>query len=208
MIRRILFAVIAAVGVAWMASDVCAIDLPTAKQAVALANAKVNLNTRDLVISIDGTDSDSDLRPRQWDITFYDDKRMQGGTLVRVKDGAAVSKSASVRLFDDARWSRFGRNFTGYDASEIINVGRWSLDSDKTLSSALAQPELEGLQVTSIKLLLRKPSDGDVAPVWWIHLRARSIKNPKYECWIGYLQFDAETGKLLADELRTESLPR
>ena len=185
-----------------------ALNSPTAKAAVGLANAKLDPIVQDQVLMMEGFDSDSNLRPRIWDITYYDAKRIQGGTMVRVKDGAVVSITGSFRLFDDARWSRFGRNFSGYDLAEIISVGRWMLDSDQVLATALSQTKLAGLQVTKVVMTLRKPSDGDVAPAWLIEFRARPVNNPRRERWIGYLQYDAETGKLLRDELRVEGMQR
>ncbi len=50
-------------------------------------------------------------------------------------------------------------------------------------------------------MVLRKPSDGNVPPSWRLRLRARPSDNPSRERWIGYLQYNAETGELLADEL-------
>lgn len=181
---------------------------PTAKQAVALANAKVDAAIRDHVILLEGKDSDSSLRPRVWEVTYYDHQRWQGGTVVRVKDGAAVSVGPSVRLFDDARVKRFGRNFTGYDKEEIMDVGRWVMDSDKVVAAALAHPRLAGLQVTAVMLRLAKPSDGAVPPQWRVSLRARAAANPTRERWVGHLYYNAETAELVAELLNVDPLRR
>jgi hypothetical protein len=155
---------------------------------------------------IEGTDSDSNLVPRLWDITLFDTNRVNYGLIVRVKDGAVVSKSGSLRLFDDAHWSHFGRNFSGFYREEIINPKRWKLDSDQIVRAVQAHPKLAGLQVTQVVLTLRKVNDGDVPPVWRIKVRARPQQNPKRESWAGFLEYNAETGELLADELRVEGL--
>jgi hypothetical protein len=178
--------------------------LPTAKQAVQAANLKLDPGARNQVVIIEGRNSDTDLRLRQWDMTFFDTNKLGGGAIVRVKDGAVVGKSTSVRMFDDARWNRFGRNFTGYEDSEIINPSRWRIDSDEAIKSALGNSKLTGWQVTQAIVTLRKLSDGDVPPVWRIKLRARPVSNPRRERWVGYLQFNGETGELLRDELRIE----
>lgn len=180
--------------------------LPSAKQAVEMVNTQINATTRNQIVVIEGSDSNTDLRPRRWDITFYDAGELNSGLLARVKDGALVSKSTSVRMFDDARWNRFTRNFSGYHDTEVINPARWLYDSDAIIKSALAHPKLAGLQVTALRLTLRKLSDGDVPPVWRVMLRARSPMNPRRDRWIGHLQFNAENGQLLADELRVEQL--
>ena len=208
MVRRILFATVAAFGLAWAAHDARAIDLPTAKGALALANAKVDTNAQNQVIVIEGNRSDSDLRPRQWDITMFDTNRVNNGLLVRVKDGAVVSQSGSVRMFDDAHWNHFDRNLSGYSTKEIVNLKRWKLDSDQILRVAQTHPKLAGLQVMEVVLTLRKASDGDVPPVWRIKVRARPQNNPRREGWIGYLEYNAENGELLGDELYTGSLLR
>ncbi len=182
------------------------ISLPTAKQAVELVNTQLNVIARNQVVVVEGSDSNTDLRPRKWDITFFEAGEMNGGILVRVKDGAFVSKSTSVRMFDDARWNRFTRNFSGYEDTEVIKPARWLVDSDAAIKSALAHPKLAGLQVTAVRLTLRKPSDGDVPPVWRVKLRARSPQTPRRDRWVGHLEFNAENGQLLADELRVEQL--
>jgi hypothetical protein len=185
-----------------------AVQVPTAKNALAIANGSVDEGVKDQVISFEGTSSDSTLQPRQWDVVLYDPARSNGGTIVRVKDGAVMSVGASVRMFDDARWKKFGRNFTGYDLSEIINMGRWTIDSDKLIASVIAIPKLANIQVTEVKLMLRKLSDGDVPPIWTITLRARPKHNPSRERWIGNLQVNAESGEVITDNLNVDALLR
>jgi hypothetical protein len=157
---------------------------------------------------MEGSVSDSNLQPRQWDVLLYDPKRTNGGTVVRVKDGAVKSVGASVRMFDDARWKHFGRNFSGYNTGEIISMSRWGIDSDKLISSVVALPKLADVQVTEVRLTLRKLSDGDVPPVWTIKLRARPKHNPSRERWIGSLQVNAESGEVIADNLNVDVLLR
>lgn len=182
--------------------------VPTAKQAVELANQKIDASARNHILIIEGDHSDSDMRPRQWDITFYDTAKKHGGVLVRVKDGAVVSTSRSVRLFDDARMSRFERNFSGYDNSEVMNASRWRMDSDEVITKALRHPSLKQVQATEVRLTLRKLSDGDVPPVWHVKVRARQLDKPKRDRWVGYEEFNADYGELLVDQLRVDRLVR
>ncbi len=180
---------------------VLAADVPAAKQALALANEKVDAEVQDRVIRLIGKMSDSNLRPRLWEITLYDTTRLNDGVQVRVKDGAVASVSSSVRMFDDGRWKNFSRNFSGYWPGEVIDVGRWAVDSDQVVNTARTHPKLAGYELTEVSLVLRKLSDGDVPPHWRIRLRARPADNPTRERWVGYLQYNAETGELLKEEL-------
>ena len=102
----------------------------TARKALELANQKLPDAAQNNLIWIEGTLSDTSLRPRQWEITFYDPERLNAGTMVRMQDNSVKKIGGAVRMFDDARWSRFGRNFSGYNLNEIISLARWRFDSD------------------------------------------------------------------------------
>ncbi len=183
-----------------------AIKVSTAKQALALANGSVDDQVRDQLLVMEGTRSDTSLQPRQWDITLFDTGRANGGTMVRVRDGAVMSVGASIRMFDDARWKKFGRNFTGYEESEVINMGRWGVDSDRLIAIIRDLPKMSNVQITEVRMTLRKLSDGDVPPIWTAQLRARPKHNPSRERWIGRLQVDAETGVVLVDNVNVDIL--
>ncbi len=187
---------------AWPAG---AIEQLTAKQAVNLANQQVEEHSQKQVLLVEGKQSDSQLRPRIWDVALYDHKRANGAAVVRVKDGAVTSLTGSVRLFDDARWSRFDRNFTGFHVDEVVKLARWKVDSDEVVAKAVANPRLSGHEVTAVTLAFHKLSDGDVPPIWRIKLRARPKDQASRERWVGYLQFNAESGELIKDELRVKS---
>lgn len=191
-------------GLTWVLAvgAVNAVEQVTAKQAVTLANQQVDEHVHNQVLLVEGRQSDSQLRPRVWDVTLYDHKRANGAAVLRVKDGAVTSLTGSVRLFDDARWSRFGRNFTGFHVDEIMQWSRWSMDSDQAIAKAVADPRLSAYEVTGVVLQLRKLSDGNVPPVWRVKVRARPKANAAGERWVGYIQFDAETGSVIKNELR------
>ena len=180
--------------------------LPTAKKAADLANAEAKTGNVYRVLRVDGENADSDLRLRQWDITVYSSDRGNKALLIRIKDGIVVSTTSAVRLFDDARWSSFGRNFTGYNVAEIIQTGRWKLDSPDVLTRVAALPDLEKLQITDAKMSLRKLSDGDVPAIWRVKVKARSKAQPGREAWIGAVDLSAETGEVIKNDLHSEHL--
>lgn len=173
----------------------------TARQAMNLANQRVTDAAQNNLIWIEGTHSDVNLRPRIWEVTFYDPARLNAGTMVRIQDDQVLKVGGAVRLFDDARWTRFGRNFTGYHVNEIISLKRWNVDSDAIVQKASSHPRLSGYEVVGVRLLLRKPSDGDVAPNWRVTIRARARDRDSGARWIGSLTYNAETGELLRDDL-------
>ena len=187
-------------------ATIFAANVPTAKKAAELAGTEVKTDGQFRVIRLEGEDADSDLRPRQWDITVYDTQRGNHATTVRFKDGVAVSAAGAVRVFDDARWTQFGRNFTGYDPSEIIQLARWKLDSPDVLNNVAALPGMDKVQITDVTMVLRKWSDGDVAPVWRVKVKARSKRQPGREGWIGSVDLSAETSEVIQSTLRPERL--
>ena len=188
------------------AATILAANVPTAKKVAELANTEINTGGQFRVIRMEGEDTDSDLHPRQWDVTVYDGQRGNHATTIRFKDGVAVSVAGAVRMFDDARWTQFGRNFTGYDPSEIISVSRWKLDSSDVLSRVAGLPGMDKLQITGTKMALRKLSDGDVPPIWRAKIKARSKLQPGREGWIGVVELSAETGEVIQNSLRPERL--
>ena len=185
---------------------ILAANVPTAKKIADLADAEIKTGGQFRIIRIEGEDADSDLSPRQWDVTVYDPVRGNHATTIRFKDSMAVSMTGAVRVFDDARWTQFGRNFTGYDPSEIIQLVRWKLDSPDVLARIAMLPGMDKVQITDVKMILRKLSDGEVPPVWSVNVKVRSKLKPGREGWIGVVELSAETGEVIQNTLRPERL--
>jgi hypothetical protein len=197
---------------ALLLGSVCALqsltagNVPTAKRVADLAHARFQSGSQNQIIRLEGVDADSDLRPRQWDVTVFDPNRANKGTVIRLRDGVVVSVAGAVRMFDDARWSKFDRNFSGYDVGEVINPARWKLDSTDAVTKIGALPGMTNIQLVDVRMTLVKLSDGDVPPVWRVKVRGRSRVVPSREAWIGAVSFSAETGEVLKNDLRPERL--
>ena len=187
-------------------ATIFAANIPTAKKTAELAGIEAKTDGQFRIIRLEGEEADSDLRPRQWDVTVYDTQRGNHATTFRFKDGVAVSVAGAVRVFDDARWTQFGRNFTGYEPSEIIQLVRWKLDSTDALNRIAVLPGMDNVQITDVKMVLRKWSDGDVAPVWRVKVKARSKRQPGREGWIGVVDLSAETSEVIQSTLRPERI--
>ena len=181
-------------------------NLPGAKQAVEIAKRRMSPASQDRVLRIEGRRSDADLRCRQWDIAFFDESRVNNALGIRVEDGQDTSSKVQLRMFEDGTWDHFDRNFTGFSAKEVISLSRWKIDSDDAVARVLKLPRLNEVHVTEVRLILAKLSDGDVPPVWRVHLRARSRTNPGHETSIGYVDLSAETGEVLRNETRVGKL--
>ncbi len=173
----------------------------SARRALELANQRVTDGAQNNLLWMEGTMSDSSLRPRHWEVTFYDPERLNAGTMVRIQDSAVVKIGGAVRLFDDARWKRFGRNFSGYSLDELVDLNRWRHDSDAITARVVAHPRLADYTVTGVRMLLRKPSDGDVAPIWRVRVLARPKGEGARDRWVGQLTYNADSGELLRDDL-------
>jgi hypothetical protein len=181
-------------------------NLPTARQAVDIAKRRMSPASQDKVLRIEGRRSDADLRVREWVITFYDETRVNNALAVRVEDGQDTATKVQLRMFEDGTFDHFDRNFTGFSNKEVINLSRWKIDSDEAVARALKQPRLSEVQITEVRLILSKLSDGEVPPVWRVHLRARSKSNPGRDTSIGYIDLSAETGEVLRNETRLGKL--
>jgi len=181
-------------------------NVPAAKKALELATEKFGVSNQ--VIRMEGTFSDSDFQPRQWDVTFYDAKRKNKGAVVRVKDGAVISIGGAVRIVDNARSDELLRNVTGYDSKEILNLSRLKLDSPEVLKKVGAQAGMDKVQITDVKMELHKLSDGDVAAVWSVRVKARLRAQPSHEGWIGSVGMSAESGEILKNDLNVEKLAK
>ena len=180
--------------------------VPTAKKAADLANTEAKTGGPYRVLRVEGEEADSDLRLRQWDITVYAGDRGNNAMMIRIKDGIVVSTTSAVRLFDDARWTKFGRNFSGYNLAEVLQPARWKLDSPEVLAKVAALPAMEKLQLTDAKMSLRKLSDGDVPAIWRVKVKARSKTQPGREGWVGAVDLSAETGEVIKNDLHAEHL--
>lgn len=183
-------------------------NVPAAKKALEIATVKFAAGSTNQAIRLEGSFSDSDLQPRQWDVTFYDAKRSNKGAVVRVKDGAAISIGSAVRIVDSARSDELLRNVTGYDPKEVINLKRWKFDSTEVLTKIGAQAGMDKVQITDVKMELQKLSDGDVAPVWSVRVKARLRSQPSHEGWIGSVVLSAETGEILKNDTNIDKLAK
>lgn len=181
-------------------------SVPTARQAVEIAKRRMSPASQDQVLRVEGRRSGADLRIREWQVTFYDDSRVNNALTVKVEDGQDTDAETVLRMFEDGTWSHFDRNFTGFSNREVINLSRWRIDSDDAVARALRLPALSEVQVTEVRLTLRKLSDGDVPPVWRVNLRARSKTNPSRSAGIGFIDLSAESGEVLRNETRVRKL--
>src|SRR5438128_84914 len=123
-----------------LSSVAVAANPPTARQAVDVAKKRMSPVSQDQVLRIEGRRSDPELRIRRWDITFYDDTRVNNAIAVRVDDGQDTETQVQLRMFENASWDHFDRNFTGFSRKEVIDPARWKVDSDNAVSKVLKQP--------------------------------------------------------------------
>lgn len=173
-------------------------DSLTAYEARDLAKREVNDIAREKVVQIIGHKNPSAVAPKKWEVLFYDPAADQDGRMVEVVGrGVTIIKEGYVQL-DQLR-------LAAYKPEEIINPDDMKVDSSKILEILKRSTELEKLPISGLQLWLRKPSKGNVPPVWYVTIYAANHKSGK-EVELGEAEISAKTSQILRLEIHPEKL--
>lgn len=167
---------------AWMA---CGAE-PTALELVKDANRYVGEQSKNKVVQIRSEKSIAGLTPNIWYVSFFDpDSKSRP---VDVKFGAGQKMDVKHR-------SGFG----GSKADKILDLGKLTVDSDKAIKIATAEPLIAKLTLKATQLWLEK-EEGQ--PVWKVRLWAAKLRKPDSTANIGDVFISAESGKVVKNDLR------
>lgn len=159
----------------------------TAFQLVKEGNRYVGEESKDQVVEIHSDKSVGTITPNIWYIVYYDpDAALKS---VQVKFGAG-------KKMDVKRTFRLLEPMTGADKK--LDPNKLKIDSDKALSTAMADPLLTNLTIKASQMWLQRSDDG---PVWRVRLWATKLRNPNDTANIGDIYVLAEDGKVTKRDL-------
>src|SRR6266404_3576067 len=187
----------ALVGSAWQsrAADVTAFDL------IKQGNRYVGEQAKDKVVQIRSEKSVGTLTPIIWYVVFYD-------TTATLK--SVEVKFAAGKMQDVKRPFRLLEPVTGGDTP--LDREKLKIDSDEAIKTALKEPVLANIKVTSTQLKLEKVGEGVLGrsgvgeAVWKVKLWANKLRDASHDAEIGEVWISAADGKVLKSDLHIDRL--
>jgi hypothetical protein len=166
---------------AWMA---CAAE-PTALELIKDGNRYVGEQSKDKVVRIRSEKSLAGLTPDIWYVAYFDPD----------------SKSKPVEVkFGAGRQMGVNRKFGISGKSEkILDLKKVTVDSDKAIKIATAEPLIAKLTLKATQLCLEKEEG---VPTWKVQLWAAKLSKPDHSVDIGEVFVSAETGEVVKSNLR------
>jgi hypothetical protein len=132
------------------------------------------------------------LTPKVWYIVYYDETAKLKAVEVKMVGGKMTEVNRPLRLLEAATAQH-----------EQLDPKRLKIDSDKALATALKEPILEHLKISSTSMRL---DHGSAGPVWIIRVWAEKLKNPNKDVDIGEIVLDAESGKISKLDVHIEKV--
>jgi hypothetical protein len=80
------------------------------------------------------------------------------------------------------------------------------VDSDTALKTAIKQPLLESIKITSTQLELRRTGRGKGEPVWTVTLWANKVSNTTRDAKVGEVQVSAIDGRVTGSDIQPSRL--
>jgi len=161
---------------------------PTALQLVKEGNKHVGQDAKDRLVQIRSEKSVGTLIPNIWYIVYYDPDATAKATEVKFGAGQKLDVKRPGRILEFVTGNR------ELDRSKI------NVDSDKALTTALQEPMLKNLTLTSSQMWLENNKDYGI--VWKVRLWATKLRNAQQTAEIGDLYISADTGKLVRNDLK------
>jgi hypothetical protein len=182
-------------GVAARGSEATAFEL--AKE----GNRYVGEQAKDRIVQIRSERSVGGLTPNVWYVVFYDPTAALKA--VEVKFGAG-------KMLDVKRPMRLLEPVTGGDIP--LEKAKLNVDSDKAIKTALKEPLLKNIKVTSTQLKLERVGEGVLGqsgpgePVWKVKFWAPKLRDSNRTADVGEIWISASDGKVLKSDLHLERL--
>ena len=160
---------------------------PTALQLFKDGNEYIGKEARDRLVQIRSEKSVATLTPNIWYIVYYDPDAT--AKAVEVKFGAG--KKLTVKR--PGRFLEFATGNTEMDRSKV------KVDSDKALATAIKEPILNKLTLTSSQMWLEQNRDYGV--VWKVRLWAAKLRNAEKSVDLGEVYIAADDGRVVKTDL-------
>jgi len=161
---------------------------PSALSLIKKADDYVGIQSKDKVVEIESDKSFGTGRPSIWRIDFYDPDAVTKCVEVKFGGGQKMDVSHPIR----------GAAFIKGDGTQILDLSKIKIDSDKALDIAMGQPLLKPVTLKASKLAL---TNGDLGPAWRVDLWAQKVNNPEHDANIGYVIISATDGSIVKLDL-------
>ena len=174
---------------------------PTAFELAKEGNRYVGEQCKDKVVQFRSERSAGRLTPRVWFVVYYDPTATLKATEVKFVAGKMQSVNRPMRLLEPV---------TGGDAP--LDREKLKVDSDQAIQTAVKEPLLDNIKVTSTELKLERSGEGVLGlegagqPVWKVKLWAAKLRNPERDADIGEVWISAADGKTVKSDLHIDRL--
>jgi hypothetical protein len=154
------------------------------------ADKHVGEDARGKIVQIRSEKSIGSLEPNIWYVVLYDPDATAKATEVKFGGGQKLSVKRPARVLE-----------FGMGNHLPLEKDKLKIDSDKAIKTAGEEQMLKNLKLTSTRLTLER---WDAKPVWKVHLWAQKLRDPKRDADIGEVFVDAETGKVVKNDLKID----
>jgi len=171
----------------------------TAFDLIKEGNRYVGEQCKDKIVQIRSEKSVGSLDPNIWYIVYYDPDATLKATEVKFGAGKKLAVKRPMRLLEPV---------TGGDTP--LARDQLKVDSDQAIKTALAEPLLKNITVTSTQLYLERVGEGVLGKsgtgnaVWKVKLWAAKLRNPQKTANIGEVWVSAGDGKVVKNDLKIE----
>ena len=178
-----------------MAADLTAFGL------IKEGNRYIGEQSKDKVVQIRSEKSVGGTTPQIWYIVYYDPTATLKAVEVKFGAGQMMEVKRPFRLLEPV---------SGED--KMLNRGKFKVDSDKAIKTALAEPLLENLKITATQVRLQRAAKSfageanDNDPVWRVSIWAEKLRNRQDDANVGEVFISAETGKVIKSKLHINSV--
>jgi hypothetical protein len=163
---------------------------PTAFNLVKEGDKYIGEQSKDKVVQIRSERSVGTLTPNIWYVVYYDPDASLKAVEVKFGAGQKMDVSHPFRLLEP---------MTGAD--KVLDSSKFKVDSDKALATAISQPLLAGLTLSSSQFWLEH---GDEGPRWKIKLWAAKLNNPRAQADVGDVYISTADGSVIRADLHPD----
>jgi len=172
-----------------------AIAESSAFELVKAGNRYVGEQSKNKVVRVYSEKSIGTITPNIWFIAYFDPITNHRSSEVKFGAGNMMTVKKPVRPFDFV----LGK-------AAVVDVGELKIDSTEAIKTALAQPLLENIKVTSSQLELKRVGKGSGEPVWIVTLWATRISNTAKDAKVGEVTISALDGRVIESDIKPSRL--
>ncbi len=192
-IAAVIRLVIVGVGSALLSSAALAAN--SAFDLVKEGNRYVGEQSKNKIVRIESEKSVGSVTPNIWLIAYFDPINNQRSSEVKFGAGKMMTVKKPARPFD---WV--------VGKGSPMTLEELKVDSDDAIKTAMSQPLLENIKITSTELELKRVGKGSGEPVWTVKLWATRISNTAKDAKVGEVRISALDGRVIESDLKPSRL--